>query len=215
MLIADISIRLLALNEFDKFLKPLLMPLMLYYLIERAAGKIYRNHLLLALGLIIAWIGDILLLNKEQLFLISGIGVFLITQIVYLVIFKSNVLRPLKQSITDNMTTVIIFGFILVFLLTLVFCFVDTPLTVLVTIYAIAVASTTLMSFLQNSHLNGYRLMTIGMSCFLVSDTLIGINLFIHKVPLAPLLIMGTYGIAQYMITEGVIRGTAESQISR
>lgn len=204
VLIADITIRIMGYHEFDKFLKPLLMPLMLYYLIERAAGKIYRNHLILALGLIIAWIGDILLLNKEPLFLKAGIGVFLITQILYLIIFKSNIVGSVKQAILENK---VVSGAILLYLIAMLLAaalFVEIPMVFFISIYAIAVAGSTLTSYLQDKSQPGYGLTTIGMSLFLISDTLIGINNFITAIPLAPLFIMGTYGIAQYLITEGV-----------
>ena len=205
VLTADILIRLLEFNEFDKFLKPLLMPLMLYYLIERAAGKIYRSHLLLALALIVSWIGDILLLYKEQVFLMGGIGVFLITQSTYMIIFRSNITVSLRQSIFDNKVATGIITLFLVAMLISAIYFIDFPLMILVAIYAAGVAGATLTAYLQNRNIPGYLLTTVGMSCFLISDTLIGVNLFVAPVPLAPLLIMGTYGIAQYLITEGVV----------
>ena len=205
VLIADIAVRVLGFDEFDKFLKPLLMPLMLYYLIERAEGKIYRNHLILALGLIVAWIGDILLLNKEPHYLMAGIGVFLITQLLYLIVFRSNIKGSVKQSIIQNK---IVVGILLCFLtgmLALTTFFVEMPMMIFIGIYAITVASSTITSYLQNKMQSGYRLTTLGMSCFLLSDTLIGVNIFAIPIPLAPLFIMGTYGLAQYLITEGMV----------
>ena len=204
VLIADIAVVLLDYKEFEKFLKPLLMPLLLYYLIEKASGKIYRHHLLLALGLIFAWIGDLLLLSNETVYLMGGIGAFFITQIIYLLIFKSNIDQSLSEALKKNKaSTAVLFVCLLTFL-GVVIGFVELPLLLLVVVYACAVTTATVISILQRKELPGYGFMSIGMICFLISDAMIGINLFITPLPVATLLIMSTYGIAQYLITEGI-----------
>ena len=102
VLIADIIIRLLGASDLDRFVKPLIMPVLLYYLIEKTAGKIYKHHLILAGAMIAAWIGDLLLLNNQKLFILGGIMAFLITQSIYLYLFKSNTKGSLKALINQN-----------------------------------------------------------------------------------------------------------------
>jgi len=213
VLIADITIRLLALNEIDRFLKPLLMPLLLYYLIEKTEGNIYKNHLFLAGALVAAWIGDILLLNQGDLFLIGGIAVFLLTQTIYLFIFKSNTSDSIGTLLQKHRTISIIAVVLFSGFLTLAILNIEFPMILAVLFYGMVVTLATLFAFFQKNTLSGYEEMRWGMSIFLLSDALLATNMFFFILPLAPMLIIGTYGIAQYWITEGIAKSAKESAI--
>ena len=43
------------------------------------------------------------------------------------------------------------------------------------------------------------------MGLFLLSDALLATNMFFVRIPLAPMFIIGTYGVAQFLIAKGII----------
>ena len=192
-------------SELDKFVKPLIMPVLLYYLIQRTSGKIYKHHLLLAAAIITAWIGDILLLNNQQVFLLGGIMAFLITQSIYLFIFRSNTIGSIKKLLSQNrLTSTLLLIFHLTFLLTAI-SLIEEHIKFAVIFYGLIVTTATWFAFVQNK-LPETKYLKMGMGIFLLSDAMLATNMFFFKIPLAPMFIIGTYGIAQFFITEGIIK---------
>ena len=70
--------------EVNLFTKPLLMPLLIFYVMIYAKGVVTLPRLLMAFGLTFSWVGDVVLMwqNSETYFLL-GLGAFLIAQVVY------------------------------------------------------------------------------------------------------------------------------------
>lgn len=182
------------------------MPILLYYLIERTEGKIYKNHLFLGGAIITAWIGDILLLNDSNIYLIGGIFAFLITQTIYLLIFKSNSKGSFISLVKQNpiITSFILIGYSI--FTSFAITEINGIIKYAIIFYALIVSSATLLSFFQQNQLSGYNYMKWGMFIFLMSDSLLATNMFFMKFSLSPMFIIGTYGIAQFLITEGVVR---------
>lgn len=205
VLVADIVIRLMDESELDKFVKPLIMPVLLYYLIERTSGKIYKHHLLLAVAIITAWIGDILLLNNQQIFLLGGILAFLITQGIYLFIFRSNAKGSFNKLLSQNrLASTVLLIFYLIFLLTTILL-IEEHIKFAVIFYGLIVTTATWFAFVQNK-LPETKYLKIGMGMFLLSDAMLATSMFFFKIPLAPMFIIGTYGVAQFYIVEGIIK---------
>ncbi|MGB3465946.1 MAG: lysoplasmalogenase [Cyclobacteriaceae bacterium] len=198
--------RLFGYDELDKFIKPLLMPALLYYLIDRAAGKIYKKHLWIATALIFAWIGDIMLLNKEQPFFLAGVASFLITQAIYTYLFFTNRSGALGSAFNDNKMSTIIISVVYIVFINLIFVNISGGLKFAVLIYATTITLATASAFYQDKNIKGYQFMCLGMSLFFVSDATIAIDMFIEPIPGATTIIMATYGVAQYFIVEGLIR---------
>ena len=197
-------IRLLQLNELDKFVKPLIMPVLLYYLFRKTSGKIYKHHLLLAVAIITAWVGDILLLADETPFLLGGIMAFLITQLVYLFIFKRNTAGSFVNLLVQNKLPSAI---LLICYSTFLFSalqLISSDIKFAVIFYGLVVTVATWYAFTQNK-LVKTQFLKIGMSLFLISDATLATNLFFTEVPLAPVLVMATYGTAQFFITDGIV----------
>lgn len=205
VLVADVVIRLMDANELDQFVKPLMMPVLLYYLIQKTSGRIYKHHLLLAGAIITAWIGDILLLNDERFFLLGGIFAFLITQSVYLYLFRSNTIGTFKQLLSKNKpVSTILSIFYSVFLIAAILL-IEGHIKFAVIFYGLVVTTATWYSFVQNK-LPETQYLKIGMGLFLISDSLLAMNMFFFDIPLAQMLVIGTYGLAQFFIIEGVVK---------
>lgn len=67
----------------EQLTKPLLMPLLVAWLIADARHDRSAPLVLLLVGLVFAWIGDLLLLGDGDLLFGLGIAAFLVTQVVY------------------------------------------------------------------------------------------------------------------------------------
>lgn len=67
--------------------KPLLMPLLILWLVAEQRRHWPVPHRWLLVGLVFAWIGDLLLMGDGDLFFTLGIAAFLVTQVSYLVGF--------------------------------------------------------------------------------------------------------------------------------
>lgn len=71
----------------EQLTKPLLMPLLIAWLLVEARRALSAPLLLLLVGLMFAWLGDLLLLGEGDTLLAAGIGAFLVTQLAYCLAF--------------------------------------------------------------------------------------------------------------------------------
>jgi uncharacterized membrane protein YhhN len=187
------------------FLKPFLLPFLLFS-VYAFNGFTTKKWLLLALSF--SWIGDIILMfaDKGKLYFIFGLVSFLISHILYIVLF-------LKQGITLNYRKKITFwiGFILILL------YLNNMLTLLlprlgdlqapVTVYAMTISLMLMVA------LCGYFtwrkpasiFILIGAMAFVTSDSILAINKFYEPLNNASFLIMFSYLIAQICITKGTL----------
>ena len=66
------------------FTKPLLIPILLFYIFLNARKQHYQTTKILVLtGFFAAWLGDILLMNKSNAFFIAGMAAFVIMHLIY------------------------------------------------------------------------------------------------------------------------------------
>ena len=199
-----LSIILLGHEAIAWFLKPLLLPFLLFsvYTFEKFPTK---NLLLSALTF--SWIGDVILMfaDKGELYFIFGLVSFLISHILYIVLFS-------KQGNTTDYRKNIIFwiAFILIILylksmLTLLFPKLG-DLKIPVSIYALTISTMLLVA------LKGYFSwkkpanisILFGAMFFVTSDSILAINKFYEPLPYAAFLIMFTYLVAQFAIVIGI-----------
>lgn len=204
--IVYLSIILLGHEAIAWFLKPLLLPFLLFsvYSFEK-----FPTKNLLFSALIFSWIGDIILMfaDKGELYFIFGLVSFLISHILYIVLFS-------KQGNTTNYRKNIVFwiAFILIILylksmLTLLFPKLG-DLKIPVSIYALTISTMLLVA------LKGYFSwkkpanisILFGAMFFVTSDSILAINKFYEPLPYAAFLIMFTYLVAQFAIVVGILK---------
>lgn len=71
----------------EQLTKPLLMPLLIAWLIVEGRRSRSASLAFLLVGLVFAWIGDLLLLGDGELLFAVGLAAFLVTQVAYAVAF--------------------------------------------------------------------------------------------------------------------------------
>ena len=186
--------------------KPLLMPVLIlcFYLETR---KLDRTGNLILGALFFSWVGDVALLidSRYGSFFIYGLIAFLAAHIFYIAYFygarKLNAVSSFKPF-----ASLLILAYMTVFYLTIYPFLGAMKLPVL--IYA---AIITLM-LLASIHAFSLRTQSFGVISvagtliFAESDSTLAINRFVLPFEHAPFFIMLTYGIAQFLITDGAAR---------
>jgi uncharacterized membrane protein YhhN len=187
--------------------KTFIIPLLIWLYASHLKGAMKHFHRMIIAALIFSWGGDMLLqLSQfnETLFL-AGVGSFLITQLIYLVMFFStkgpNVLffRRIYLLIPVAAYGILIIRYI-----------ADGLGDMLVPIIVYTVAILTMLLGALNRELKvnrqSYILVLLGAVLFILSDSLIMINRIKMPFDLARIIIMSTYITAQYLIAVGCLK---------
>ncbi len=160
-------------------------------------------------GLLFSLGGDILLMfpRFNPNFFLLGLGSFLIAHICYIVAFVGNI-RATKVS---NSFTLKAMAFNPFLLLTLsMFGIIKNHLgemQIPVIAYMIAITTMGISATLRINHTSSksWKLIFAGAFLFTISDSLIALNKFVVAFPKAPVAIMITYYLAQYLIVTGAL----------
>jgi uncharacterized membrane protein YhhN len=174
-------------------LKPLLMPFLAIIYLSELSFKVNRNGFLYLVCLFFCFLGDVFLMFDGQLYFVLGLGSFLIGHILYIVQFYS----PIQWK---NLTFFILFGLGFYVLL---FNSLSDVLVYAVFIYAMAIS---LMWAFSYNHIGYNKLIFIGASLFVFSDSIIGINKFIFPIPLSSFWVMLPYGLGQLLQLKGILK---------
>lgn len=207
---AGISIFYLVLLFLDQdnyawYLKPLLLP---FLMLETYFSEKFKTKFFLLSALLFSWIGDVVLMfaDKGELYFILGLVSFLIAHIIFIVLFT-------KQNKENNKISKLFWIgaigilFYLFGMLSLLFPNLG-GLKIPVTIYAIIISLmllTAIKGYFNWSEPNN-QIILFGALFFISSDSILAINKFHLKLPKSGFLIMITYLLAQYLITEGIIK---------
>jgi len=148
-------------------------------------------------ALVFSLVGDILLMDKNNLF-IFGIGAFLITQILYIIIIVRQMQRP---SNFHKYLYAFLFVNYVVYLLTLLKPNLG-DLFYPVLVYGITISVFGLVATLnyvsKRTRLALYLM--LGAMLFIASDSMIALHKFHIAQSFYPIMIMITYVLAQYLI---------------
>lgn len=169
--------------------KPLLLPLLAAYAVERGAPR------LLIAALFFGWCGDVLLMFDADPAFLAGMGGFAVGHVCYLVLFA-------RCGTPHGRTGLLAGAYGLVLVVTLVLMWSDLPggLRIPVTAYSLLL---TTMAF-RAARLG--LLAAIGGALFLLSDTLIATGLADWpQLPRPDFWIMLTYVAAQGLLVRGVL----------
>ena len=196
-------------TQLDYIFKPLLMPL-LALIVLTSPNKTYPNKLLLLFALLFAWGGDMaLMLGRDGLLFLAGLGSFLVMQILYIILFRKDWERPsfLKKKPYWMLPFLVVGSR---FYLLSIPKLTEKPLMLIaVFVYAVALVSMSL-SALNRKGTVAWNKVLIGAILFLISDLMIGASKFIlDDFPYSGFAIMITYISGQYLIVSGLLKNKA------
>lgn len=191
-------------NETIQFVcKPLIIPAIIgfFYTTTHRITSGIKKWILLAL--IFSWIGDVLLMfqDKESLFFLAGLSSFLLAHIFYIIYFHQ---VRVKENLKSNPWLLVIVVVYYAVLISFLSPYLD-DMKLPVRIYGIVISFMFMLAmhmlYIKNK-LAGRWMMT-GALLFVISDSILAINKFYQSFEFANILIMLTYGFAQFYIVKG------------
>lgn len=193
-------------ESLDCYLKPALIPLLI---VGVYFSKKFPTQNILLTALVFSWIGDVILLFADiaEIYFILGLVSFLISHIIYCVLFN----RQIKEK-TKKDTIIFIFGSLIIA------CYLIGMLSVLlpalgdlkipVIVYASVISVMLLFAYngllIWKKPANQY--VFFGALFFVVSDSILAINKFHMPIQKSSFIIMLTYLVAQYLIVKGILK---------
>ncbi|MCF6130290.1 lysoplasmalogenase [Flavobacterium sp. AS60] len=201
------SILLLTGNDtLTWYLKPFLMPFLFYAVVT---SEPFDTKKWLLLALFFSWIGDCILMfaNKGELYFILGLVAFLLTHILFIVLFTQQTMVSI--SFKKPLFWV---GFVCatIYLISILSLLIPTlgDLKFPVTGYAltITIMLKTALKGTFDWQGNSKYVVLIGAVFFVISDSILAIDKFHSPVAAASFSIMITYLIAQFSITFGILK---------
>lgn len=189
--------------------KIILVPLLMIHLLINQSLRVLGYLPLIAL--LFSWIGDILLLGDDPSFFLSGMIAFVMTHVCYSFTFLK-----IKQ-VTPKDRSYFIFPLLglLLFSLLVFFYLKDDLgsylLPILLYMVFISLMASLAIHTRANVKIQTLSLYTFipGALLFVLSDALLAINMFKMQHIVIEVLVMLTYGLAQFFITRG-FQKTAE-----
>lgn len=200
--LANLLAQILPSEELNLYTKPLLMPLLLFYVYKKSIGNTTLKVLLLGIAILFSWFGDVVLMyQSNDLYFIAGIGLFLIAQITYTIVLRKATYQVPSVSII-KVIPFLVYAAILFYILLPAGAF-----TIPIIVYGLVILSMMVSAFLRKSHTThqSYLLAFIGSVLFVLSDSILAINAFKTPIPYAGVFIMSTYCGAQYLLAQGIL----------
>lgn len=209
----------------SKFTKALLMPLLLVYLYKALsspfmAGKIgpttdHEGNVLsnrpiskpvIVIAFLTAWAGDLFLMFNGMGVFIAGMVSFMIAHICYIYLF--NQIQPYQKK---HALVPVLIGFIVLHfgndIMSVIRPSLDKILVIPIYIYIFIITLMAMFAFmtlvLPDTKYWGQNFFTVGAGCFVISDMFLALNIFAFHNHLIGVVVMVTYGLAQYKMAKG------------
>lgn len=188
--VCDLLFIVLGKEQLRLFSKTLLMPLLLvfYWLASQKSNQPKQN--LFIAGLILSWFGDVFLLFDWGF--IAGLGSFLFAHICYIFCLK-------RFSVCNALWSVPLISIYVFSFLTFLFPHLG-DMKIPVVLYALCISGMLYFS-LKTKQI----LLIIGAVFFVISDSVLAINLFVNPSKILGFLVMFTYVLAQTFLAFGFL----------
>jgi uncharacterized membrane protein YhhN len=195
-------------HDLRYFSKALLMPLLAVGYVLSVPRPLDRFSRLLLAGLAFSWLGDVLLMFNDPagIYFIGGLLSFLTTHILYIRYFL------LTRSASDSFfrKRPLLFLAVLAYTIELLYVLWPTlgPMKLPVAIYASVISLMLAMALWQYGKLSSITawLFILGAMFFVASDSMLAVDKFKQPFPAAPVMVMSTYILAQWLIVRGSLR---------
>ena len=202
LVLVDLLFIYLRENEMRWISKPLLMPVLMLFFVTSVKMKSGTQFYLILAALFLSWCGDVLL--QANLF-IPGLVSFLLAHVCYIFYFKQagNNRKGLIQTKPLLFLPVTLY---IILLLVLLFPHLQ-ELKIPVVVYSITIGVMLLMAINTRQQINNKAstFLIIGALLFVLSDSLLAINLFVENHWVISFAVMATYATAQYLIVKGAL----------
>ncbi len=159
-----------------------------------------------------SWLGDVFLLipYRQDLLFIFGLGAFLIAHLLYIMIFRKLENSPEVRK-HPNFIRQFIFNLPILIAAALIYYIISPGLggmkfPVIIYILTITTMAATARDRFSKTNAQSFWLIFLGAISFMVSDALLAIQKFSFAIAYGQLWVMGTYGLAQYLLIEGIIK---------
>jgi len=204
--LADLICIQLQNEDLQYVFKTLIIPALTGYFLQQTGNVAIGLKKWIVLALFFSWAGDIVLMfqEKNELFFLLGLSSFLLAHVFYIVFFHNvRTNENVKDNIWLLLPVVVYYAFLISWLSPYLG---DKKLPV--RIYGIVISFMLMMAlhmlFIKNK--SAGRFMLLGALLFVISDSLLAINKFYQSFEMAGVLIILTYGLAQWFIVEGAAR---------
>lgn len=181
------------------FTKTLLLPLLLLIYIFTAKDNLAKLNYLFITGLIFSFLGDFFLLFNRGF--LPGLGSFLFAHLFYIFCFAKLTVRKHLPLLAAGL---------LVYVAALIFCLFPylKEMKIPVIVYGLVI-SAMLYFAVGTSNKN----LILGAVLFVISDTLLSINLFVKETVILSLLVMATYIAAQCFLVKGMLSNPKKVEV--
>ena len=199
---ANIIAKFIPSEELNQFTKPLLMPLLIFYVYRQSIGNTTVKVLLLCLALLFSWIGDVVLMyQSDQLYFMIGIALFLAAQVTYVFVLRKTTYQPPRLNVLA-LVPFLLYGAILFY-----FLLPAGDFTAPIIIYGLVILTMAVSAY-SRKDLTSYKSFMLAFSgsiFFVLSDSILAINAFSTAIPYAGAFIMLTYTVAQLLLVKGIL----------
>ena len=182
------------------------MPLLGLFFISNTNPALQALKKWMVLALLFSWLGDMLLLfeGSNSSFFIFGLIGFLLAHIFYIILFDQiRVREKFKQSLLPLLPIAVYYIF-LISLLQPRLGTLQKPVSIYGLVISIMLSFAIDLWRLKDKLISS--LIIIGALLFIISDSLLAINKFYDQFEYAGIAVMSTYGVAQLLITLGVVK---------
>lgn len=170
----------------------------------------------IGLGLLFGWFGDIFLMikNQNEIFFILGLASFLIGHLFYAFAFYLDYQLNKTAYKGHSKNAIIAYAFFVVILVALLWSHLG-GMKIPVILYALTISFMGVMAVNRYGRVNtlSYQLSFFGSILFVISDSVLAINMFMHPLPFAGMAIMSTYMAAQYLITMSILERKIKKKV--
>ena len=187
-------------EDIASFIKPILVPVLLYSFYASVKEK--GNYKIIG-ALVLSTLGDILLIFDGRPFFILGLLSFLLAHVLYVLIFRSRV-GTFKLDFYTVLCSLFILSYYFFFMKFLWSHLGAMRIPVLA--YALVISVMLWMALQLLRGTSSFRwYIVLGALFFVVSDSLLSIQLFYSSFELAHFYVMLTYLLAQFLLVYGIL----------
>lgn len=199
-----ISNQIESLSQWHYFIKPLIVFSLILYFLRN--GKILQKsiQIFMVLALIFSLAGDTFLMfdDENPNFFILGLIAFLSAHLMYIVVYLKH------RNKSRNPLAFIVFLLIYASGLFLLLKAGLGTMLIPVVVYMLVILTMAITAYLRKGRVStqNYNWVFFGAVLFLISDSLLSINMFYKPFLFANFLIMITYSLAQFFIVMGILK---------